>query len=170
MSCLANLYELSKEYNDLIELTESGADSEEELLKILESLDLIDSKIEEKVENGIAVIRSLQTLADAINVEITRLQDRHKACANRIKIIKQWYIQNLEFQGRKKVDTKLGSMTVRNNPPSLNIDRASDIPAEFKFEVPAHFELDKSKIKDALKNGVSVPGCNLVFSKGLMIK
>lgn len=167
---MANLYELSREYAELADIAALGADSEQEMLDIVAKLNQIDASIDEKVANGIAVIRTLQNLVDGTDQEIVRLKERKQAFIKREDQIKSWYLQNIEILGRKKVDTSLGSMSIRNNPPRLTISNESQIPEEYKVEIPAHFEIDKARIKDDLKRGKEVPGCCLESSKGLIIR
>ena len=167
---MANLYELSREYAELADIAASGTDSEEEMLDIVDRLNQIDQSIDEKVQNGIAVIRNLQMLIDGTDSEIVRLKARKLAFIKSKDRIKDWFQQNLEFQGKKKIQTSLGSMSIRQNPPSLKISNADAVPDEYKVEIPAHFELDKFKIKEDLKLGKFIPGCALESSKGLIIR
>ena len=70
----------------------------------------------------------------------------------------------------KKVETKLGNMTVRKNPVSVVIDDESLIDEDYKQEVVT-IKIDKKAIKeDITKNGVVVNGCHLEQSTNLIIK
>ena len=142
------LFDLSQSYVALFDSIDDPDITEQALQDTLEAL---DGAIEVKVSNGIGLIKSLQK--DGISSEISRLAARKKTVQNRIQYIKDWYKQNLETMQTSKVQTPRGTMAIVKNPSSLVIDNPEDIPDQFKIPIPATFELDKSKIKDALKTG-----------------
>ena len=161
------LFDLSQNYVDLFDSIDDPDITEQALQDTLEAL---DGAIEVKVSNGIGLIKSLQNLEDGISSEISRLAARKKTVQNRIQYIKDWYKQNLETMQTSKVQTPRGTMAIVKNPSSLVIDNPEDIPDQFKIPIPATFELDKSKIKDALKTGDLITGAHLEQGTSLRIR
>ena len=161
------LFDLSQNYVAFFDSIDDPDITEQALQDTLEAL---DGAIEVKVSNGIGLIRSLENLEDGITSEIARLSARKKTVQNRIKYIKDWYKANLETMQTSKVQTPRGTMAIQKNPPSLVIDNEEDIPENFKIIVPEHFELDKPKIKDALKSGTLKTGAHLEQGTSLRIR
>ena len=52
--------------------------------------------------------------------------------------------------------------------PSVNITDESIIPAEYR--IPQPDKIDKCAIKTALRTDISVPGAEIIFTKGIRIR
>ena len=64
----------------------------------------------------------------------------------------------------EKIETSLGTITVASNPPSVEIFDESIIPAEYIKE-KVTTQIDKTAIKNAIKEGKRVAGATLVENK-----
>lgn len=70
--------------------------------------------------------------------------------------------------GAKKIHRSEFDINIKKNPPSLRIDKEGNIPPEyFKNLAPI---LDKTLLKDAIKNGLNIEGVQLVQTERLEIK
>jgi hypothetical protein len=76
---------------------------------------------------------------------------------------------NLEKTNTQKVESSEITITIQNNPHKVVITNEKDIPNEF-LETKETQSIDKTKIKEALKNGEDVPGCELIQEKRVSIK
>ena len=162
---MASLYELTSDLRELqdIDFTEAE-ESQIEQIK-----DIIKAQIDSKGTGIIAVIRNEESDIEALKAEIKRLQDLKKSKENRIENLKKYTKECLEDANIKKVSTSLGNMTVRKNPPAVDVLDESLIPNEYKKEV-VEIKLDKKAILADLKEGVVVEGAVLKNSTSLMIK
>lgn len=158
------LYELAQDYMELVEL--EGQVDEEHLELIKQA---VMEEIENKSGNIIKIIKSIESDVKSIDEEIKRLNALKKAKNNTINSIKEYTKQHLININAKKIQTPFGNITVRNNAPSLNIIDENLIPNEFK-ELKVEYTINKNDIKDLLKDGKKIAGCELKFGKSLIIK
>ena len=151
------LHELTGEFNELWLKIIDDEIFEEDIKEILPSL---DNELTQKCENGIGLITNLQSHADAMKAEETRLKLRRIALENKIANIKTYYAENLTAIGKKKVLTNLGVMTVAKcgGKKPLKIDDEEKIPQDYKFAV---WQVDKEKLRDDLENGTEIDGAHL---------
>lgn len=164
---MSKLYELSVVMNDVYEMV---LDEEVDLDALENALQAIEAELEVKVEGGIKLIRSLTAFADAVRAEKAFHEKRLKVIENRLKRIKEYYKQNLELVGKTKVTTAVGTMAVQASPVSVSIVNEAMIPAEYLVVVPEHYEIDRDKVKQSLKDGREVPGAVLMKGTHLRLR
>ena len=154
------LYELAAGFNALFDLV---LDEAMDLQLLEEGLHSIECELEEKCANGIALIKSLEAYAEAYRKEEKRFEAQRQILENRIKRIKEWYRQNLDAMGKTKVPTQYGVMSVQKNggKQPLKIDDAALIPEAYLICVPAHKEVNREALYEALSSGREVPGAHL---------
>lgn len=163
---MSNLYELTIDFKEIENMEVEEMDQEQvEAIK-----EVIKAEIETKGTGIIALVRNWEADTVAIKSEIDRLTELKKSKENKIKNLKEYTKMCLQETDMKKVETSLGSMTLRKNAASLVIDDESLIDADYKQEVVT-VKIDKKAIKeDITKNGVVVAGCHLEASTSLIIK
>lgn len=74
------LYELTDDYLRLIEL----AESEDDPVAIMDTMDAIEGEIEDKADSYCAVIATLENDVSVVDAEIKRLQARKKTISNNV--------------------------------------------------------------------------------------
>lgn len=151
-----SLYELSNDLLDLMDIED--ADITEEVKS--EIIEQIESMIEVKSENIIAVIKNYEATANAIKEEEKRLAGNRKVIENKVLRLKEYTKECLERTGKKKVETKLGNISLRKKPVSVIIEDESLVPELYKT-VKEVVIVDKNTIKDFLKKGHEIEGCKL---------
>ena len=164
---MRTLYDLGDAFNGVMDM---ALDETMDLNVLEECLQTIEADIAVKCERGIGLIRNLDTLREGMEKESKRLSEQARILKNRIESIKVWYQRNLDAMGKSKVTTTLGTMTVQNNPPSLKVTDADQIPICYLTLVPARYEMDKDAVKNALKAGEEVPGAHLEQGRSLRIR
>ena len=164
---MRTLYDLGHAFNGVMDM---ALDETMDLTVLEECLQSIEADITVKCENGIGLIRSLENLRDGMKTEAQRLTERQRVIDNRIRSIKEWYQRNLDAMGKSKVETLRGTMAVQNNPPSLKVTDADQIPICYLTLVPARYEVDKDAVKNALKAGEAVSGAHLEQRRSLRIR
>nr|DAT12495.1 MAG TPA: resistance protein [Bacteriophage sp.] len=156
-----NLYELSSNYRVIQEM-----DLDEETLR--DTLDSIIGEAEPKAENIVKWIRNLKGENTAIKEEETRLKNKRITNENKIKALSLYLEDFLKNSGLTRLKTGLFTLSIQNNPPSLEIYDSTLIPAKYLIEqLPT---IDKQAIKELLKNCVEVPGAELKQTEGLRIR
>lgn len=154
---MATLYEINEEILNCVD-TETGEIIDPEKLSQLQM------DFDDKVE-GIALwIKDLLSDAAAIKAEKDKLNERQKVCENKAKNLKE-YLSG--FLAGQKFKTPRVAISYRKSE-SVNVSDIWKIPDDYlKYKDP---EPDKTKIKSALKAGVSIPGVELIENRNIQIK
>lgn len=109
---MANLYDLTDEFLQLMDMLEDEECDEQIIMDTIEGLDF---EIEIKADGYAKIIKSIESDVKGISGEIDRLNYRKKTFENRIK----WLKQNLEMcmraTGKKKFTTDLFSFNIQKN-------------------------------------------------------
>ncbi|NJJ38578.1 siphovirus Gp157 family protein [Paenibacillus apii] len=160
------LYDLTQQYSDMLDFLEDDADNEQ----LQAMLDGLEGKIEEKIENTVKVMKSLESDAAAIDAEIKRLSGRKSALTNNITYLKTNVEQTMLKLGIEKVKGNIYTVAMQNNSPKVNVIDESLIPRSF-FKVSVTESLDKKMILDAMKSGeYSGPGAAISQEKSLRVR
>jgi hypothetical protein len=159
-----SLYELADEFKiALEELT----DLDDEY--ILDTLESIQGEFKLKSINVAKFIRNLEHTAEGIK-EIERKQtDRRKNLEQKILRLKEYLKSNLENVGLDKIENDELVIALQKNPHKVSIIDEQLIPKEY-FEIQEQVSINKTKIKEDLKNGIDIPGCEMIQEKRLNIK
>lgn len=163
MSKSLTLYEMSNDFAKYME-----AESDEELAMAL--ADLTAGQIEVKAESYCQFIASLDGFVDQCKAESARISKVAKAAENKAATLKERMKECLELASIDKLSAGTFKIAIQKNPPALReIDRELT-PAGYRVIVPETWEVDKARIKDALKNGDTVPGYDLTVGTSLRIR
>lgn len=159
-----NIYQIS---TDMLALNDMLMDSGGELTPELEqALQITQAELETKAINYAWVIKANKAEIDTLDAEIKRLQAIKKSrenASNRLKEILKSVM--VHFNIKKITSTTLN--LVLSESTAVEITEEAAIPAEYKI---LKQEISKSQIGEALKEGVKVPGAQLVKNKNLQIK
>jgi len=130
-----------------------------------ESTDLI-----EKGKNVAAVFRNLESDAKQIKEAEQQLAERRKAYEKRAESLKNYLKTNMELAGIQKIECPWFVVSIKQNPEAVTVEDESIIPRDYFKEIPASYQLDKSLVKAAIKDGFDVPGCHLSRGTRLEVK
>lgn len=165
---MATIYELKSGYIELMMMAEDGEVDEQALHDTMEAL---EGEIEDKADGCAMIMKELDAKAEIIDKEIKRLQERKKSLENRSDWIKKSLQELMILSGKTKFKTTLFTFSIAKNPAAVRLDTedASIIPFRFlKYVEPI---IDKTAIKDALKNGEDLTGiAHLEQTESLRIK
>jgi predicted nuclease with TOPRIM domain len=161
---MAKLYELTQNYNNLLELADNP-DVPTEMLK--ESLNSIDDEIDTKAENIAKVIKSIESDVAGLKGEEKRLADRRKGLENRIDNLKKYIESSMRAVGKEKIRGKVFTLGIQRNAPSVDVTNEDAIPEQYFI---TKRELSKKDILAALKKGEEVPGAAIKQTESLRIR
>lgn len=156
-----SLYNITNDFIELFEKKENGELSEEEFNEQGNTL-AIDYK--SKLTASIGYSRNLDLTSEAIKNEIDRLTAMKKAVDNKNAKFKEYVKASMEALGTLKVETELGTLSVTKNPASVEVYDENIISDEYKKE-KLTVSIDKTAIKNAIKNGKEVQGARLIEDK-----
>ncbi|MED5052672.1 siphovirus Gp157 family protein [Anoxybacillus rupiensis] len=157
------LYELAQSYAQLMEMAE-----EMESDALVDTLESLQEAIEDKAENVAKLIKNLEADVKVIKEEEQRLAERRRAIESKVDKLKTYLQEQLETAGLQKVKRPTITVSIQNNPPSVDVIDETLIPADFLIPQPA--KVDKKSILERLKNGEAIPGVTLKQTKGVRIR
>jgi len=165
---LPALYTLASEYRDA---AERMADLDLDEQTIADTLQGMAGELETKATNVAAFARNLEATAAAIKDAEAEMAKRRKAIERRSESLRAYLLNNMLRVGISKIESPMFRLVVRDNPPSVVIDDAALLPAQYLTSPePPPPAPDKKAIGDALKAGEVVPGASLARGKRLEIK
>jgi hypothetical protein len=163
-----SLYVLTGEYLAVANKL-SDADLPPEV--IADTLEGISAPLEEKATNVGCFIRNLEATAESIKVAEKQMAERRKAIEAKAEQVRRYLFDNMQRCGINKIESPYFSLTIKKNPPSVVIDDANAIPADYMATPPAPPPApDKKLIAQAIKDGYTVPGAHLEQGERLEIK
>ena len=162
---MAKLYELSRNYNNLLELLDSP-DLPAEM--ITGALNGIEEEITVKAENIAKLIKSLEVDVIGIREEEIRLQNRRHTVENKIAGLKAYLDEAMKATGIEKIKGNIFTIGFQKNPPSVEILNIKAIPG--KYFVPQEPTPNKKMILAELKEGQIIPGAGIKQDSSLRIR
>ena len=158
------LYNITSEQlriNELLE--ESGGELTPE---IEEALMINSENFAIKADGYITSIAKYKALAEAADTLAKEAQRKKKICENIEKRLKERLLWAMTTMDCDKMELGLNKLSIRNTQ-AVNITNEASIPAEY---IIVETKIDKAKIKDALKNGITIDGVELITNKSIQIR
>lgn len=157
-----NLYDLVGNYKKVYEM-----DLDDETWQ--DTLESIDSAIEQKADGVMYVIRNLEVDVIGLKDEEKRLKSKREVAERKIKRLKQYLQENMEAVGKTNFKTQLFAYNIQNNPASLKLTDEKLIPEKY-YTVETSRKYDNKAIKNDLKAGKVINGAELRTSQSLRIR
>lgn len=170
------LFEIAEEFRLLKEIAEADCEYDEETGEVIDNyatlselFDSIQMKLEEKLEASAYTITELESVADALKLEAKRLNERANRYGKNADYIKSIMLNAVNESGLPKIKTDKFTFSKRKSVV-VEIDPLIT-PDDFSREyVRIKREIDKTKVKDALKRGELITGASLQEREHLQIK
>ena len=129
-----------------------------------EAFDELQMERDTKIENTALWIKNLVAEVTALKAEEKAMQERRKAKENRITYLKSLLESSLNGQ---KFETARCRLSFRGSEV-LQIEEGTRIPEEYlRFKEP---EVDKTALKNAIKQGEMIDGVSITKRQNLQIK
>ena len=157
---MATLYELVKE----IENFDLDIDEETGEILNMDELDALQLEKDTKVENICLWVKNLKSDAEAYRSEKKAFEQKIRAAENKAARLTAY------------VDYILAGDKFKSSKVSVSYRKSEQIECADLLDVDVDYlrykepELDKKKIKDAIKAGIEVKGCQLVERQNLQIR
>jgi len=160
---MVKLYELTERYRVIEGMFESDLVTKEE---VQTSLDDIKEQIDDKVENIAKIVLSFKANVEAIKAEEERLANRRSGMISSMEWLKNYLLVEMQATNVLKVKKDVISVSVRSNPPSVELIDIDEVPETYVRVIPEQREPDKKAIIEQFqKTGEIVPGCNIITNK-----
>ena len=142
-------------------------------------LDAVEGDLKDRWEELAKIVAAYENQAEECSNEAKRLKERAAAAEKKAARIKGYILDSMNVAGFKKHQGKFHTLTVKNNPPSVQILDEGIIPDEF-CEIRMNQFISKTAIAARIKEVVAelgedaaadaVPGAVLVSSQQLQIR
>lgn len=134
-----------------------------------EKLDALNMERDAKIENVVLWIKDLKAEAEAIKAEKLALAERQKVAENKVESLKKWVAYAL---GGQKFSTARCAVSFRNTESVEVTEEGLEALMKEHDELLTYKapEPNKKAIKDAIKDGLSVAGVQLVQNVSTIIK
>ena len=159
-----SLYQISREAQEIASLLEEGEYTPE----LERALTINQNELQEKAINYGYAIKSIEDDVTAINEEIKRLQGIKTAKTNAIDRMKEAVCYAMLRHGIEKVTSPTLSLSYRRSE-SVEVDNTFSLDERYiKTEIKN--SADKIRIKQDIKDGITVAGARLIENYNLQIK
>lgn len=165
---MANLYELTESMRTIWTLMEEGNLDDSVLAEVFDNT---EEELSIKLEGYCKFIKNLESDVSGLKAEEKRLAEKRKTLENTIERSKRAMENALIVSGEKKMSCGTFTVSIQKNPEKVVMDESyiENIPEEW-LKIPEP-EIDRAKIKEALKNGENLEGiAHLEQSESLRIK
>ena len=160
----STLYDIANEFEKSLDNLLDHDDSD--LIKEIES---IEGEFKLKSANVAKYIRNLEHLAQGIKEIESTQKHRRNSLEKKITKLKDYLRINFEKTNTERIENDDIVIAIYKNPEKVHIIDEEKIPEEF-FQVKETKLLNKDKLKESLKNGEDIPGCELIQEKRISIK
>lgn len=162
------LYQIAQEHRAMVERL---MDTQDDALVIADTIEAESYPLEIKAQNVAYAVKNLEATASAIKQAEQDMAARRKAIENRAGHIREYLKTCMEVAGVQKIECPHFAISIKNNPPSVEVFEPSMVPAEFMRQPePPPPSPDKTAIKEAIKAGREVPGAMLAQNTRIEIK
>lgn len=163
-----SLYQIAAEHRQMVERL---MQTQDDAAVIADTIEAESYPLEVKAQNVAYAVKNLEATAAAIKQAEQEMAARRKAIENRAENIKEYLKTCMEIAGVTKIECPHFALSIKSNPPSVDVFEPSLIPAEFMRQPePPPPVIDKTAIKEAIKAGREVPGAMLAQGTRLEIK
>jgi hypothetical protein len=163
------LYELSEQYRNLSELylTDIANPNEPQEIDILKlQLDSITDQLKTKSENIAKLVLNYESDADATDKEIKRLSSRKTTLENRVKYLKDYLLNEMQFAKLDKIQGEILNLSLCKSPKSVVILDKEQVPVIFRRTIPETYEIDKRSIIENFDKTGEIPnGTDVITDK-----
>ena len=163
-----NLYELTDRFKQA-EYYFNNAETEDEILKAEQYLIEAEVGLTEKAENIAKWIKNLEAERDVFKQEAVRLSEKSRSLDNKVSSLKRYLQDSLEVAGIDKVKGELFTVSIQNNPVSLDISKIDQIPDEF-IRTPEPTVNKRELLNHIKETGEVFEGVELEQKKSLRIR
>ena len=163
---MARLYQIAERYRALEALLE---DEFVDSSMLMDALSQVDDEFNEKVKNITHLLKDTEYHCNYLKLEEDRINKKRKSLEKKIDNLKIYIDANMKLRGTKKVDVGTFTITVRKNPPKVEVVEFNDIPTRF-IKSKTEYSVDRKGILEAIKLGEEVSGVQLIQTESLSIR
>jgi hypothetical protein len=162
---MTTLIGIEEEIGNILAVAEELEDEQQEAA--LEYLDDLAIQEAEKADAVAFAVRKRQAEIDFLKSEEDRIRSRRKAAEVRLIMFKEYLASIFKRLGLQRVKGGKSTMFLRRSS-SVEVLDLNQLPSEF-VQTKIEYVPRKMQIKDALKDGQTVPGAQITERQSLVI-
>jgi hypothetical protein len=137
---------------------------------IADTLEALQGDLQTKATNVAMYAQNLEALARQIREAEQAMSHRRKVLENKAASIRQYLKENMERAGIAKIECPYFKLSIKKNPPSVEIYDEASIPEVYKKQLPPPPAVpDKKMIAEVIKGGGTVDGARMKHETRLSI-
>jgi hypothetical protein len=145
----------------LLHQVEDDTWTPEERAELEQRLQQANAQLLTKIESYAGLIRKLETLADNDDAEMSRIKARRDRKKRSAEWLRQNLLEHLKRTGQERIETSRFTVSLRTNPPAVQVLEALAVPGEYLRE-KIEITVDKRAIIDHYKKTGEIPaGCDV---------
>jgi hypothetical protein len=158
---MSSLYNLTNQFLDALDQISWHYDENEIDQQVInDTMEAMQAPIEEKVENIVKYMKSLEALADAKKLEAKRLSDSASSDLKKVEWFKNYMADNLKKANITKLQAGIFSLGWRKGTEVVQID-VNKLPMEYHKQT--YVPMTKTELKYLIKEeGKEIPGVSIV--------
>ena len=166
MSTSLKLYQLSDQY---LQLAQKLADMDLDAQTVADTIEAsgLTDEFAAKAQGIEMVFRELTKDLPAIDAEIKRLKALKEHRERVAEGLHEYLRFHMQQTGITKIDAPLFSISLRANPPSVDVFDEAQVPN--KFLVPK-YQVSKTLLKEAMAQGQEIPGARMVQTHRITVR
>jgi len=131
----------------------------------IDRLTALEMERDQKISNVACWIKDLKAEAEAIKAEKQNLDKRQRVAENKVEQLKNYlsYVLN----GTKFKDARVAISYRKSESVQCSDDAINTLPEEF---IKVEKSVKKSELKEAIKNGQTFEGCEIVTKESIQIR
>ncbi len=173
---MAKLFDIAENYRALFDaFDDCDGLTDDQLQAYFDTLEGIEGEFAEKAENIACFIKELDADAKALEELAKSFTTRARTKKNIMNRLKEMLLNNMQTCRLKKIDRPKVLISLRNNAESVDIADESKLVEWLKINGSNMLnykdpEISKTRVKEALKDGMNIPGAKLIRTISLIIK
>jgi len=129
-----------------------------------DTLEGMEGELVEKGQNVLAYALNLEAEAKALKEIEANVARRRKSKESQADHMRKYLMENMAKSGITEIralDNSFIAKLLIGRDESVVIDDESQLPMDYKREIPASYQADKMLVKKAIKDGYDVPGAHI---------
>lgn len=157
-----SLYKLTDEFNAQLAYLEAWFNENDVDQQVIsDTMDSLQAPIEEKVENIVKHMKSLEALAEAKKAEAKRLNESAASDLKKAEYFKHYMADNLKKANVTKLQAGVFSLGWRKGSEVVKVDE-SKLPS-WAWKKPDPVPMSKTELKKIIKDeNIEIPGVQIV--------
>lgn len=162
------LYELATGLEEVINGGMIFSEETGEIIFDSDNLDELEMALNDKLESCGLYIKNLEADVTALKNEIDALQARRKAAEGKVARMREYVLGCMEIAAQNRLETPKVVLSQRKSQ-YVEIEDVLQVPEDYKT-IEEVTNVDKAAIKNAIKNGANISGCELKERINLHVK